>query len=344
MTNYRKLVIYSIVVSMMTFLLSLSMSPDENVVGPKIQTASANTNTEEPERLSYMPETAPSNAFSDFLEMRERATNESEKVVADVGANPAPTMVAYVSKPKTIEYVKVNVDYLNVRKDANTSSKILDVLVKGWVLEVIEVDDNGWIQLEDGGFINGKYTDKVEASRYKELLKKQESQPKPKPTFYVPVKETVVKAANINTSKNERQPATAKVASSSTTVSNKSVSGYNAGEIDLLARLVRAEAQNESYQGKVAVAMVVLNRIDSGQFPGTIESVIYQPGQFSPVSNGAINRAADSESIRAVKEALTSDRGLIGDSLFFYNAATATSRWLDGRPTTVVIGNHTFKR
>jgi N-acetylmuramoyl-L-alanine amidase len=115
-------------------------------------------------------------------------------------------------------------------------------------------------------------------------------------------------------------------------------------EKDLLARLVRAEAQGEPYAGQVAVAVVVLNRVDSGYFPNTITGVINQKGQFTPVSNGEINKAADSSSKRAVAEALRTDRSKGKGSMYFYNSATATNRWLDSRPTTLVIGNHTFKK
>lgn len=117
------------------------------------------------------------------------------------------------------------------------------------------------------------------------------------------------------------------------------LSGY---EADLLARLVRAEAQSESYAGKVAVAQTVLNRVDSDKFPDSISAVIHQKGQFSPVTNGSINRPADNESKRAVAEAM-SNRVNDG-SLFFYNANTASSRWLDSMTTVKVIGNHTFKK
>jgi N-acetylmuramoyl-L-alanine amidase len=115
-------------------------------------------------------------------------------------------------------------------------------------------------------------------------------------------------------------------------------------EEDLLARLVEAEANGESYAGKVAVAYVVLNRVDSADFPNSITEVIYQNGQFSPVSNGSINREASPESMKAVQEALSSDRSLGKGSLFFYNPKTATSRWLDSKETTVIIGNHVFKK
>ena len=120
--------------------------------------------------------------------------------------------------------------------------------------------------------------------------------------------------------------------------------GYSEYEIDLLARLVRAEAESEPYQGKVAVACVVLNRVASSAFPNTIKEVIYQKGQFQPVRNGEINKPADVDSIKAVNEALKEKRNVAAGSLFFYNPAIATSRWLDSRATTLVIGHHVFKK
>jgi N-acetylmuramoyl-L-alanine amidase len=132
-------------------------------------------------------------------------------------------------------------------------------------------------------------------------------------------------------------------ASNTSTATNAS-SNVSASDKDLLARLVQAEASGEPYAGKVAVAVVVLNRVDSSSFPNSISAVINQAGQFSPVSNGEIKKPADSESIRAVNEALTTKRSLGAGSLFFYNPKTASSRWLDSRPTTLVIGNHTFKK
>ncbi|OIK13695.1 hypothetical protein BIV60_13575 [Bacillus sp. MUM 116] len=117
----------------------------------------------------------------------------------------------------------------------------------------------------------------------------------------------------------------------------------SAYEKDLLARLVRAEAQDEPFNGKVAVACVVLNRMESKKFPGSIRGVIYARGQFQPVLNGEINKPADNESIKAVNEALSSKRNLVGKSLFFYNPQIAQSRWLDTRSTTLIIGRHVFK-
>ncbi|MCM2532433.1 cell wall hydrolase [Neobacillus pocheonensis] len=120
--------------------------------------------------------------------------------------------------------------------------------------------------------------------------------------------------------------------------------GYSEYEKNLLARLVRAEAESEPYEGKVAVAEVVLNRVESPEFPNTIKDVIYAPGQFQPVSNGEINKPANSDSIKAVNEALTKNRNVGTKPLYFYNPEICTSHWLDNMPTTFVIGHHVFKK
>jgi len=133
------------------------------------------------------------------------------------------------------------------------------------------------------------------------------------------------------------------VASRGERISTSSKVNISEAEIDLLARIVRAEAQSEPFEGKVAVASVVLNRVDSPKFPNTIRDVIYQRGQFQPVSNGEINKPADKESRRAVYAALSDMRKIAKDSLFFYNPDVASNRWLDSRETAVVIGQHVFK-
>jgi N-acetylmuramoyl-L-alanine amidase len=120
-------------------------------------------------------------------------------------------------------------------------------------------------------------------------------------------------------------------------------SASEASDKEMLARLVHAEAKGEPYAGKVAVAVVVLNRVASPDFPNTVPQVIYQKGQFTPVANGTFKQYADLDSIKATNEAYRL-RGTGSGSLFFYNPKTATSRWLDSRETTVVIGNHVFKK
>jgi N-acetylmuramoyl-L-alanine amidase len=112
-------------------------------------------------------------------------------------------------------------------------------------------------------------------------------------------------------------------------------------EKKLLARLVHAEAKGEPYVGKVAVAEVVLNRVEHKQFPDTIEEVIFERNAFEPVQNNSIHETADNEAFKAVQEAL-SDQGNDDGSLFFYNPDTATSDWIRTRKVIKTIGNHAF--
>ncbi|WP_077622325.1 cell wall hydrolase [Sediminibacillus massiliensis] len=119
----------------------------------------------------------------------------------------------------------------------------------------------------------------------------------------------------------------------------------SAEEKNLMARLVHAEAEGESYKGKVAVATVVLNRVEHEGFPDSIKEVVYQrTGKvyaFSPVQNGSINQLPGEDSVKAVEEALTNG-GQNNDSLYFYNPKTAKSEWILTRKVTHTIGNHRF--
>ncbi|MFF2450536.1 cell wall hydrolase [Neobacillus sp. NPDC058068] len=118
-------------------------------------------------------------------------------------------------------------------------------------------------------------------------------------------------------------------------------------EKDLFARLVEAEAKGEPYEGKVAVATVVLNRVESPQFPDTVTEVINEvvgkAYAFSPVQNGEITKPASEESTQAVEEALKREDTL-HDSIFFYNPKIATDNWIRSRQTVETIGNHVFAK
>ena len=70
----------------------------------------------------------------------------------------------------------------------------------------------------------------------------------------------------------------------------------SANDKQLLARAVNGEARGEPYEGQVAVAAVILNRVKHSSFPNTISGVIYQPGAFTAVSDGQINVPIDENS------------------------------------------------
>ncbi|HHX01064.1 MAG TPA: hypothetical protein GX739_00170 [Firmicutes bacterium] len=112
-------------------------------------------------------------------------------------------------------------------------------------------------------------------------------------------------------------------------------------EMDLLARAVHAEAKGEPYEGKVAVAAVILNRVEHPEFPNTIAGVIYEPLAFQVVANGTINQEPDQVSRQAAYDAL---HGLdpTNGALYFYNPAKTQNRWIRSRPVLKTIGKHIF--
>nr|DAM48226.1 MAG TPA: lytic transglycosylase [Caudoviricetes sp.] len=114
-------------------------------------------------------------------------------------------------------------------------------------------------------------------------------------------------------------------------------------EVDMLARLVMAEAGGECFEGKVAVAIVVLNRIKSNEFPADIESVITQPKQFSPVESGKWQRiTASVECFEAVDVALSNADN--GQGALFFESCTGESWQSNNREYLYQIGNHRFYR
>ena len=119
---------------------------------------------------------------------------------------------------------------------------------------------------------------------------------------------------------------------------------YITGEdIDLMAKLVSAESIGEPYEGKVAVASVVLNRTIDPSFPNTIKEVIFQKNAFSCVKNGQINAKTNQDCYNAVYDAI---KGYdpTNEALFFYNPSTATCNWMKQPPkfNEKTIGHHTF--
>lgn len=125
--------------------------------------------------------------------------------------------------------------------------------------------------------------------------------------------------------------------SSGTTTANN----VNNSDLYLLSCCIYGEARGESYTGKVAVGAVILNRVASSSFPNTISGVIYQNGAFTCVSDGQINLGTNDECTRAAQDALNGwDPS--GGALYYFNPATATSKWIWSRKQIVTIGKHIF--
>jgi N-acetylmuramoyl-L-alanine amidase len=115
----------------------------------------------------------------------------------------------------------------------------------------------------------------------------------------------------------------------------------NSQDVMLLARLINGEARGEPYEGQVAVGAVIMNRTRNPAFPNTIAGVIYQPGAFTAIVDGQINATLEQNSISAARDALNGwDPS--GGAIYYFNPATATSKWIWSRQLIKVIGSHRF--
>lgn len=126
-----------------------------------------------------------------------------------------------------------------------------------------------------------------------------------------------------------------------TSSSSSSSSASNSNDLNLLTRIVYGEARGEPYEGQVAVAAVVLNRVKNSSFPNSVAGVIYQQGAFDAVNDGQINLSPNSTAKKAAQDALNGWDPSYG-AIYYFNPNTATNKWIWSRPMTVVIGKHRF--
>ena len=110
-----------------------------------------------------------------------------------------------------------------------------------------------------------------------------------------------------------------------------------------MAKLVYAESRGEPYEGKIAVASVVLNRLLNPGFPNSIKGVIFQTNAFSCVRDRDIKANPDQSCYDAVYEAING-KDPTNEALYFYNPAIATCSWMKQtqKKDTKSIGNHVF--
>ena len=116
---------------------------------------------------------------------------------------------------------------------------------------------------------------------------------------------------------------------------------YTAAEVNLLAKVISAEARGESYEGQVAVGAVILNRVAHPSFPDTISGVVYQNGAFSCVYDSNWYQPVAESAKRAAQDAINGwDPS--GGAIYYYNPAKTSNAWMRSRPVIKVIGNYYF--
>ena len=116
---------------------------------------------------------------------------------------------------------------------------------------------------------------------------------------------------------------------------------YSDADVQLLGKVISAEARGESYEGQVAVGAVILNRVAHSSFPDSISGVVYQAGAFSCVYDSNWNEPISETSKRAALDALNGwDPS--GGAIYYFNPAKTNDAFMHSRPVIKVMGNHRF--
>lgn len=152
----------------------------------------------------------------------------------------------------------------------------------------------------------------------------------------------------------ETEEASKEAADNKEETKEKAARKYTEAELRLLSAIIYCEAQSESYNGKLAVGIVVMNRVRSSRYPDSVKGVIYQKHQFSPVASGSLETAlrqydkgnftsmSEKECIKAAKAALsgTTELTIKGKKVNFSKYLSFSGSL---RGYTYRIGNHRFK-
>lgn len=250
----------------------------------------------------------------------------------------------------------VNTDTLRVRAEASTDADIVTMVAQGTELTCTSSDSSDeWIGVEvDGakGYVSAEYVtvtyklasavsieEERAAQAAAEAAKAEaESQKETEAASQADTETASVKTDTETTAAVQTSQKATEAATESTAVSNTKASVDSAY---LLACLVYCEAGSESYEGKLAVANVVLNRLNAG-WGSSISDVIYASGQFSPATNGALDRAIssgpNSDSTKAANAALAGTNNVSG----YYHFGAVSAIDCDSLSDYIIIGNHVF--
>lgn len=224
--------------------------------------------------------------------------------------------------------ILVTVDGLNVRERADTTAERLSVIYKNEIYPIVALEGS-WVKIripEDQvvGYIKREYADEI--IDFKDAISKEEEE-------------------GLLALESEEWAETA------TQIKHRRETSYSKEELKLLACLVHSEAGSQSYEGKLAVANIVLNRVNSSSYPDSIKAVIYQSGQFSVADSGSLekqlvnygNYSSTSQqlSIKAAKAALEGDNN-IGSRMYFHSYKAALKKGYDKKPGSVKLGDHLF--
>ena len=123
--------------------------------------------------------------------------------------------------------------------------------------------------------------------------------------------------------------------------SGSNSTSYSDADVQLLGKVISAEARGESYEGQVAVGAVILNRVAHSSFPDSISGVVYQAGAFSCVYDSNWYEPISETSKKAAIDALNG-WDPTGGAIYYFNPAKTNDAFMHSRPVLKVIGNHRF--
>lgn len=200
--------------------------------------------------------------------------------------------------------VTIETEILRVRDEPNTDAEVVGLLTGDDELEIIEFIDDDWISVEyeeETRYVSSEFVDV---------------------DFHIDEGETL--AAIRQREEEERQ---AKL------TANQGAVVVGGDDLRLLAALIQCEAGGETYNGKLAVGAVVMNRVRSGAYPNTISSVIFASGQFTPALNGKVARVYTSGNIldscyEAAQAAINGETN-VGDATHFRRAGNHEGLLID---------------
>lgn len=227
--------------------------------------------------------------------------------------------------------VTVTADSLNIRQEPNTDSEVLTTAIQSDSFPVVETGEE-WTRIDYGngeGFVASEYVE--ESIELDEAISIAEEEA-------AAMEEMTASAAETET--NEEMSDAKNSGKSADSVAASSPVSAGSDEAYLLACMVYVESGAESYEGQLAVANVILNRVRDPRFDNTIAGVIYAPGQFPGAHNGVLDNvlaSGPSEScIRAANEALAGVNNI--GAYYYFNGYVDTSSVSE----YLVIGGHTF--
>lgn len=225
---------------------------------------------------------------------------------------------------------------IRMRKEASTDAEVVSLLEEG---ETMTVDTDaepvdGWVAIEYNDTTAYLSADYVEVALVVEDAVSIEEE---RAAAEAAAQAAAAEAAAQSSSTGSSSSNSGSTASASVTTTTGSAVAAATDDVTLLAALIQCEAGGECYDGQLAVGAVVVNRVKSGSYPGSISGVIYQSGQFSPASSGSLARVISSGNIssscyQAAQEALSGVDNT-GGALHFHAGTSGSG---------VVIGNQIF--